>query len=258
MDYINKIICGDCLEVMKGIPDKSVDLLVTDPPYNKNYPYKDYDDNRIDYWGWLQNIFIEISRILKDNSSIYVKQDLDNLYNMMTILNSIADYRNIINWKNQSQGHPKNNYDKFAEVILFYTLGSPVFNTYAERRKKPNNYWSGCGKVFKGKMSNYWDDIKPVFLGCSHKREAEIDIKTNKKLHSCQMPISLAGRCIKFSSNKGDIVLDPFIGSGTTAIACEELKRKYIGIDINSEYCELSRTRVKAIPELLFTQGNNN
>ena len=252
MECINKIICGDNREIMFNMPDNSVDLIFTDPPYNKNYPYKDYNDNRIDYWDWLQNIFIEINRVLKPNSSIYVKQDLDNIYNMMTILNKIADYKNVINWKNQSQGHPPSNYDKFAEIILFYTKGKPIFNTYAEKRIKPENYWSGCGKIFKGKMSNYWDDIKPVFSGCVHNKEAEIDIKTNKKYHSCQMPTGIAKRAILFSSNKGDIILDPFVGSGTTAVACIELKRKYIGIDNNKEYCEIATKRIKAIPETLF------
>ena len=251
MEY-NQIICGDCLEVMKGMPDESVDLIVTDPPYNKNYPYKNYNDSRIDYWEWLKNIFEELNRILKNNSSIYVKQDLDNLYNMMTILNAVADYKNIINWKNPSQAHPKNNYDKWSEVILFYIKGSPIFNTYAEKRKKPLNYWSGCGKEYKGKMSNYWDDINRVYSGCVHSKEAEIDIKTNKKYHSCQMPVGLAKRCINFSSNEGDIILDPFIGSGTTAVACVESKRNYIGIDSNKEYCEIARKRIKVIPELLF------
>jgi len=252
-DYINKIHCADCLDFMEGIPDNSIDIVVTDPPYNKNYPYIDYNDNRTGYWDWLRNIFVEIYRILKDNSSIYVKQDLDNLYNMMRILNIIADYKNIINWKNQSQGHPKSNYDKFAEVVLFYTKGQePTFNTYAEKRVKPENYWSGCGKIFKGKMSNYWDDIKPVFSGCVKHKEGEIDIKTNKKLHSCQMPVGLAKRCINFSSREGDVVLDPFVGSGTTAVACVEAKRKYIGIDISPKYCEIARRRIMAIPELLF------
>lgn len=252
MEY-NQIICGDCIEIIKGMPDNSVDMLFTDPPYNKNYPYRRYKDNRIDYWEWLQDVFIEINRVLKNTSSIYVKQDLDNLYNMMTILNSIADYKNIINWKNQSQGHPKSNYDKFAEVILFYTKGSnPTFNTYIEKRIKPDNYWSGSGKIFKGKMSNYWDDIKPVFAGCAKKSEAAINIGTNGKLHPCQMPVGLAKRAIRFSSNEGNVVLDPFVGSGVTAIACKELKRKYIGIDNDSVYCKISKRRIKAIPELLF------
>lgn len=251
-DFINQIICGDCLEVMEELPGNCVDIVFTDPPYNKNYPYRDYKDKRTDYWDWLKNVFIKINRILKKDSSIYVKQDLDNLYNMMTILNTISDYKNIINWKNQSQGHPKSNYDKFAEVILFYTLGSPIFNTYAERRIKPENYWSGCGKIFKGKMSNYWDDIKPVFSGCVHNKEAEIDVKTNKKFHSCQMPVGLAKRGIRFSSNEGDVILDPFIGSGTTAVACKELKRKYIGIDDDQKYCEIAIKRINSIPDLLF------
>ena len=251
MEY-NKIICGDCIKVMKNIPDNSIDMVFTDPPYNKNYPYRNYKDNRIDYWDWLKTVFIEINRILKENSSIYVKQDLDNLYNMMTILNDFADYKNIINWKNQSQEHSKSNYDKFAEVILFYTIGSPVFNTYAEKRIKPENYWSGCGVIFKGKMSNYWDDIKPINVGCIKQKEAKTDIYINKKIHSCQMPVALAKRAINFSSNKDDIILDPFVGSGTTAMACKESKRKYIGIDNDLGYCELSRNRIKVIPETLF------
>lgn len=249
---MNKIICGDNIEVMKNLPDDSVDMIFTDPPFNKNYPYRDYKDNRIDYWDWLNDTFMEINRILKENSSIYVKQDLDNLYNMMTILNAFADYKNVINWKNQSMGHPKKNYDKFAEVILFYTKGNPVFNTYAEKRIKPDNYWSGEGKIFKGKMSNYWDDIKPVNVGCVKKKEAKREMQINKKLHPCQMPVALAKRAIRFSTNENDIVLDPFVGVGVTAIACKETKRKYIEIDISEEYCEIARRRIKAIPESLF------
>lgn len=253
MEYINRIICGDNIEIMNNFPDNCVDMVFTDPPYNKNYPYITYKDNRVDYWEWLESVFKEINRLLKENSSIYVKQDLDNLYNMMTILNSIADYKNIINWKNQSQGHPKKNYDKFAEVILFYTKGqNPTFNTWVERRIKPDNYWSGEGKIFKGKMSNYWDDIKPVNVGCVKKKEAKREMLINKKLHPCQMPVTLAKRAIRFSTNENDIVLDPFVGVGATAIACVELKRRYMGIDNEQYYCEISERRIKAIPELLF------
>lgn len=244
---LDVIYCEDCLSGLKRLPDACIDLIVTDPPFDKNYPYRMYKDKRDDYWSWLAKIFLEIRRVLKPNSSIYVKQDVDNIFNMMAILNLIADYRNIIIWKKQSQAHPKNNYDKFAEIILFYTVGKPIFNTWAEKRPKPPNYWSGKGKPFKGKMWNYWDDIKPVHVGCVKSKEAIIEGKINQKVHRCQMPIALAERCIKFSSNEGDVVLDPFIGSGTTAVAAKRTKRHFIGFEIDEEYVRIANERLANI-----------
>ena len=238
------IYCKDCWAGLQKLPDNCIDMVCTDPPYNKDYSYRNYKDKRDDYWTWLAKIFLEIRRVLKDNSSIYVKQDIDNIFNMMAILNLIADYRNLIVWKNQSQAHPRTNYDKFAEIILFYTIGKPVFNTWAEKRAKPANYWSGKGIPFKGKMWNYWSDIKPLSGGCVKPKEAVIENGTNQKFHRNQMPVALAERCIKFSSNKGDVVLDPFTGSGTTAVAAKKLKRHFIGFEIDKEYVKIANQRL--------------
>jgi len=251
-DFINKIICGDCLKVMKGIPDKSVDLVLTDPPYNENYKYRNssYTDFRKDYYEFLKNIFIETKRTLKDSGSFYLKHSSRQINTLIPLLENHFVFRNLIVWISNSQAHPKMNYDSYYEPIYYYTKTDDyIFNKRAELRDKPKDYWSGEGKEFVGLLVNCFYDIKKIQAGCLKPEGGKIG---NLKLHPCSMPIKLAKRIIKVSSNKNDIILDPFLGSGTTAVACKELGRNYIGIEISPEYCEIARRRVNTTPEPLF------
>ena len=93
-------------------------------------------------------------------------------------------------------------------------------------------------------MKDRWDDIPFVYAGSITHKEAIIEPGTNGKSHPCQMPEGIAKRAILFSSNEGDVVLDPFIGSGSTAVAAKLTKRHWIGIELSEKYCELARKRV--------------
>jgi len=110
-------------------------------------------------------------------------------------------------------------------------------------------------------------DYEPIFVikignpklkikgkhGCILKyTKPQSNFKKDKLIHPTQKPLELVKKIIKISSNESDIILDPFLGSGTTVVACKELGRKYIGIEINPKYCEIARRRIRAIPELLF------
>jgi len=252
-DIINKVHCEDCLEFMKHIPDKSIDLVLTDPPYNEGYKYRgsNYQDKRNDYYEFLETVIIEIKRMLKNSGSFYLKHSSRQINKIVPLLNKHFIFRNLIIWISNSQAHPKLNYDSYYEPIYFYTKSDEyIFNKRAELREKPPTYWSGEGKEFIGLLVNCFYDIKKIHAGCLRKVEGG---KIGKeKLHPCSMPERLAQRLIKVSSNKGDLILDPFLGSGTTAIACKELNRNFIGIEINPIYVEISKNRLAQIPELLF------
>jgi len=249
-EFLNKIICGDSLEVMKNIPDNSIDLIFTDPPYNEKYNYRSigFTDYRDDYYDFIEKCFIEMKRILKNTGSIYFKHSSRQIHQILPLMNKYFFYRNLIVWLNNSQAHPDNNYDSYYEPLFFYTKSDDyVFNKRAEFRKKPPNYWSGEGKEFVGLLNNMWYDIPRIVAGCVKTKEGMRD--GNLKEHPCSMPVALARRAILVSTNENDIVLDPFIGSGTTAVACKMLNRKYIGIELNADFCEIAGRKIKNIPE---------
>jgi len=231
---VNKIICGDCLEVMKGIPDKSIDLTVTSPPYNLgnnhhtgNKRHKTYNDDlpENEYQNQQINILNEIYRITKETGSL-----LYNHKNRIKKGISITPYQWILKsnwvlkqelvWFNGSQNFDKIRFYPMTERI-YWLVKSPktkLFNTINHHDLFTTKDWKAIGtkgihkRVFPKKMV---EDILNCFPDAN-------------------------------------IVLDPFLGSGTTAVACKELGRKYIGIEISEEYCEIARRRIKAIPELLF------
>jgi len=211
---VNKIICGDCLEVMKGIPNNSIDLVVTDPPYGINYlsNYYKYNNPHSKIIND-DKLFIDINecwRVLKPTGSLFV------FYSQKKPL---VDKRikNIIIWvkNNWSAGDLYGDFGNQYECIAFMPK-----EKFKLKSKRYSNVWQ-----FKREIPKY---------------------------HPTQKPVSIIERIIESSTNKNDIILDPFIGSGTTAVACKETGRKYIGIEISEEYCEIARRRILAIPELLF------
>src|SRR3990167_4292356 len=106
-EITNKIFVGDCLEELKKLPDESIDLVLTDPPYNENYQYRnsDFKDKRNDYYEFLEKAFIELKRILKDNGSFYLKHSSRQIDKLIPLLNKHFIFRNLIIWISNSQAH---------------------------------------------------------------------------------------------------------------------------------------------------------
>jgi len=244
----NTIFCDDCLKILPQIPDSSIDLVFTDPPYNEKYKYRGtgFIDYREDYYEFLEKVLIELKRVLKNTGSLYIKHSSRQINKLIPLLNKYFIYRNLIVWISNSQAHPKKNYDSFYEPIYFYTkTDNYIFNKRAEFRAKPPNYWSGCGKEFVGLLNNCFYDIKKIQAGCLKKVEG--DTIGHEKLHPCSMPIRLAERIIKVSSNERDIVMDPFAGSCTTAVAAIRTKRNFICIEKEKMYADYGKQRIKNI-----------
>ena len=105
--------------------------------------------------------------------------------------------------------------------------------------------WGKWSTEPKGQLLDYWSDIPPVYAGSIRHKEAIMQPGTNKKAHPTQMPVGLATRAIVFSSDTDDTILDPFMGSGTTGVACVQTGRNFIGIEIDRNYYEIAEKRIK-------------
>jgi len=234
-DFINKIICGDCLNIMKQIPDNSVDLVVTSPPYNlKNSTgngmkdgrggkwanaalvngYSHYDDNmpHEEYAKWQKECLTEMFRLIKDDGAIFYNHkwrvQAGLLQDRQDIVNGFP-IRQIIIWRRK--GGINFNPGYFLPTYeVIYLITKPKFKL----APKANAY------------GDVWEFTQEM-----------------KNDHPAPFPIALIERII--SSTNAQLVLDPFSGSGTTAVVASKLKRNYIGIDISPEYCELSEKRIQ-------------
>jgi len=215
MLQINKIYNADCLELMKDIPDNSIDLVLTDPPYGMNFKsgyrkiqYNNIEnDNNLD---WLNLWLKEISRIKKDNSHLYIFCSWHNIDIFKKEIELFFDVKNILIWhkNNTGMGDLFNDYAPQYEFII-----------YCNPNNKPLN---------NGRDSNI---IKYA--------------RTNNELHPTQKPVALFEYLIKKSTNPNDLVLDCFSGSGTTAIACVNAKRNFICIEKDKGYYEASCRRLE-------------
>jgi site-specific DNA-methyltransferase (adenine-specific) len=208
-DYLNKITCGDCLEVMKGMPDKCVDLVLTDPPYNLSRKYDGtINDKRDDYEPWCSLWFSELQRISE------------------TVVLSVG----------------------VKNLPMWFRIKPPLWQFCWF---KNNNMGSGSKYTNIGVWEPFLIYGNPKRLGTDG---MYLPIVPQKEAdgHDCPKPIKLFVKIINDLSEESDTILDPFLGSGTTAIACKQLKRNFIGIEISEKYCKIAQARLDALTQNLF------
>ena len=251
-DYINKIICGDCLEVMKGIPDESVDLVITSPPYNIEIDYGVYKDNLEwqEYLDWCNKWISQIRRILKSDGrfviNILVNIQKDNIRRQPLI-----DFSDLIR-NNQLHIHGIGFWIdvtrvKYTSWGSWQSASCPyIYNPYEALVIGYRDYWK---KIIKGQ-----DTISKKIFILGVRGIYNFGTTFNRNCPAV-FPLKLPLAFVDLLSFEDDIVLDPFLGSGTTAVACKQLNRRFIGIEINPEYCKIAEKRLKSIPESLFNQG---
>jgi site-specific DNA-methyltransferase (adenine-specific) len=245
--YINNIIQGDCMEVMKNIPDNSVDITFADPPFNLKKKYNGYKDNKEFniYLDWCKQWIYEMVRITKPTGSIFVHNIPKWLTYYADFLNEIAYFKHWIAWDAPTAPMGKS-LQPSHYGILYYTK-DPEKDKFYEIRY-PHKRCRKCDYLLKdygGKkaklhpfgplISDIWTDI--------------YRIKHNKYRdeHPCQMPIHLLERIILMSTDENDIVLDPFVGTGTTVIAAKRLGRRFIGIDIDEKYINIAKDKLAGV-----------
>jgi site-specific DNA-methyltransferase (adenine-specific) len=245
--FVDKVIEGDAIEVMREIPDNSVDMTFADPPFNLGKRYNNYHDKkRIDeYLEWSRLWLKEMVRITKPTGSIFVHHIPKWLTYFAGFLNEIAYFRHWIVWDAMSSPLGKTLLPSHYG-ILWYTKEKRGFKFYDIRSAHPR--CRNCGIVLqdyggkKNKMHPYGPLISDVW-----KDIHRIKHKKRRDEHPCQLPIPLLERLILMTTDEGDIVLDPFVGTGTTAIAAKRLGRKYIAIDIDSKYVKIAREKLENV-----------
>jgi DNA modification methylase len=238
-----KIYNSDCEEQLKEIPDNSVDAIVTDPPYGINIT--EWDKN-ID-WFFL---FEECCRILKSNGNfisfcgwstflVSVSNALslhthpDKLEKMIII--ETLYFKNWIIWDRiKGRGAKRNFVSTREDIIWMVKSENYTFNKEdSTTKKKTGGMGKKNGSEYR-RLSNVWTDISSI-----------VPWSNEKVNHPTQKPIKLMERIIRIFSNKNDIVLDPFMGSGSTGVAAVNLKRKFIGIEKEKEYFEIAKKRIE-------------
>ena len=243
----NKIIEGDCLELLNSIPNNSVEMTFADPPFNLKKKYNSYKDSLEfkEYLNWCEKWIYEMVRITKPTGSILVHNIPKWLTYFATILNEKADFKHWISWDAPSAPMGKT-LQPSHYGILFYAKNQEELKNYEIRYPHKRDRKTGyLLKDYGGKkaslhpfgplVSDVWTDI--------HR------IKHNKRRdpHPCQLPIHLLERLILMTTDENDLVLDPFMGTGTTAVAAKHLGRKYIGFEIDTKYVEMTKEKLKSI-----------
>lgn len=242
-NIINKILVGDCLVLFKLVKDNSIDLIVTSPPYNLGIDYGVYKDNLKwdDYLCWCKKWLIECLRVLKDDGKICLNhylafRDLEKVdrFPIMDLRNIMEEigfkFGKLIIWEDKS-------YAKFTAWGSWMSASDPYIQTPYEGILI--GYKKSWKKQSRGKTTITKEEFIEAVSGV-WKCGTEV-----QPLTKCCFPVKLPELCIKLLTYEGDLVLDPFIGSGTTAIACLKTNRRFIGFEISEEYVKIANERIK-------------
>jgi site-specific DNA-methyltransferase (adenine-specific) len=238
---LNKIICGDCIEVLGKVRKPFADLIFADPPFNIGYKYDKYNDKveSANYLAWTKDWMVVCKKVLKANGSFYIAIGDEYVGNVKMIADGLGLFlRNWIIWHYTFGQQTKNKFARSHTHILYLVNDKKdfTFNDYAVRVPSDRQLIYNDRRANPaGKIPNdVWTQFSRV---CGTFRE-------RTGWHPCQMPESLLKRIVAVSSNRGDCVLDPFSGSGTTAAAAYQLGRSYVGIEISRSYVEKAEKRL--------------
>ncbi|MFA6889893.1 MAG: site-specific DNA-methyltransferase [Bacilli bacterium] len=249
-DIIDKTILGELFEVTSFFPVNFVDLLIADPPYNldKNFhgnKFKKTSDELYEEYTekWIQAVL----PILKENATIYVCCDWSSSPAIGRILKKYFYIQNRITWQREKGRGALTNWKNGMEDIWFATKSREyTFNVedVKIRRKvispykvngKPKDWEETEEGNFRNTYpSNFWDDISIPYWSM-----------LENTAHSTQKPEKLLAKLILASSNPGDVVFDPFLGSGSTSVTAKKLNRHYVGVEINEQYCVWAEKRLE-------------
>ena len=248
--FENKIICGDSEEVLKKLPDNCIDLVFTSPPYNFGLDYENHKDGTKweDYFDKLLRVFKECIRVVKYGGRIVV--NVQPLYSdYIPIHHIISDFfmKNKMIWRNEILWE-KNNYNCKYTAWGSWKSPSKPYMKYT---------WEFLEVFSKGDLKHEGDSKNADITGDEFKAWvlAKWSIAPEKKMkeygHPAMFPENLVDRALKLFSFKGDIILDPFNGVGTTPKVAKQTGRRYLGIDTSEEYCKKSEERLKKVENKL-------
>ena len=247
---LDKTILGNMFEVCTMLPAKSVDLIIADPPYNLTKSFGETTfakKKKTDYEEYTRRWLGLVKPLLKDNGSIYVCCDWETSLIVGNVLGEFFHVRNRITWQREKGRGAKANWKNGMEDIWFATNSNHyVFHMDAVKiRKKviapyrvggqPKDWAETAAGNYRDTCpSNFWDDITIPFWSMAE-----------NTAHPTQKPEKLVAKIVLASSSEGHVVLDPFLGSGTTSVVAKKLNRHYIGIEIAPQYCIWAERRLE-------------
>ncbi|MDR0986847.1 MAG: methyltransferase [Ruminococcus sp.] len=250
-NYTDCIFNGDAYEIMEQLPDNSVDLIIADPPYNlsKRYAERSFHKMKRQHYKDLAETFMKSAkRVLRPNGSIYICCDWHDSVDVSEALDNHFSIKTRITWQREKGRGCSANWKNCMEDIWF-AVSNPkdyVFNLDAVKQRrsviapykadgKPKDWVeTEIGRFRDTCPSNFWDDISIPYWSMPENTE-----------HPTQKPEKLAAKLILASSNPGGVVLDPFLGSGTTAVTAKKLGRHFIGIELQARYSAIAAKRVE-------------
>jgi len=293
---------GDCLELMKELPDESVDAVITDPPYNIGKDFSGENMKIEDWINWCEKWVKEVDRVLLAGGAFYLTLGWQSVAEFKVMMNKFPKFRlkNWIIWYRQDGWKGDKGYGQSYEHILYYIKdGTPPFDLkefgkhITEKRKEAGyktvddlmgamglyklvnrasgkaGYFSGVGFVESGKRKPTLQELIKLNELLNLDKKYHVKEKMVKQLsvffnktdvsddvwltpkaernrlgHPTQKPVELMRRMVLGSTNEEDTVLDPFMGSGTTGVACVQLGRNFIGFEINPEYFKIAEKRI--------------
>lgn len=257
---INKTILGDTFSILPLLPTKFVDLLIADPPYNldKNFNGKKFKKTSDEmYEEYTESWIKSVLPLLKEDATIYVCCDWQSSPTIGKVLKKYFYIQNRITWQREKGRGALSNWKNGMEDIWFATVSKHyTFNVdkVKVRRKviapykvdgKPKDWEETTEGNFRNTYpSNFWDDISIPYWSMPE-----------NTAHPTQKPEKLMAKLILASSNPGSIVLDPFLGSGTTSVTAKKLGRHYIGIEENEQYCVWAEKRLEMADNDTSIQG---
>ncbi len=249
-NVINKTILGNTPDVCSLLPEKSMDLIIADPPYNltKSFNGTTFSKKKeADYEEYTRKWLSAIKPLLKENGSVYVCCDWESSLIIGRVLGEFFRVRNRITWQREKGRGAKANWKNGMEDIWFATNGDDyVFHLDAVKIRKKvlapyrvngkpkdwtetenGNYRDTC-------PSNFWDDITVPFWSMPE-----------NTAHPTQKPEKLIAKLVLASSSEGDVIFDPFLGSGTTSVVAKKLSRNYIGVEREARFCIWAEQRLE-------------
>lgn len=242
-DFDNRIIRGDLLNVLDRIPDGIADLIIIDPPYNlsKNFHGMNFSARSYEaYLAYLRSWFHRVCDKLSPTGSLYLCGDWRCTSALQTVMAEELTVLNRITWQREKGKGAKHNWKNAMEDIWYGVRDSSryYFDVEAVKQKrrviapyrqdgKPKDWEETSSGNFRLTCpSNFWDDISIPFWSMPENTD-----------HPTQKPEKLYAKLILASSREGDLVFDPFLGSGTSAVVAKKLNRRFLGVEINEQYC---------------------
>jgi site-specific DNA-methyltransferase (adenine-specific) len=261
MPELNQIVQGDSIKVLNEGPEGWIDLVFADPPFNIGYLYHGYDDRRKaeDYLQFSRDWMAAVHRALKPNGSFYLAIGDEYAADLCVIARRQLGFnmRNWIIWHYTFGQQPKFKFARSHTHILYFTKDEKQFTFNADAIRVASARQTTYADVRANPKGKLPDDVwylrpqeapEPLFsTECDTWNVSRVcgTFKEREGWHGCQMPIGVLNRIILSSSNPGDVVVDPFNGSGTTVVAAALLGRKYVGIDQSAEYVGFAQKRLQ-------------